>query len=76
MKDFLKIALRAVITFAVLAVVQYLIPYYLIAGAAIVAGVFMLGTSDDRPTAIGILVGGIGFAVFAYFMAKIFPVAG
>lgn len=76
MNSFLKIALRALLTFAVLAAVQYIIPYYLIALAAIVAGFFMLKTGDDRETALGILVGGIAFGIFAVAMAQYFPVAG
>lgn len=76
MNSFLKIALRALLTFGVLCAVQYIIPYYLIAVAAIVAGFFMLKTGDDRETALGILVGGIAFGIFAVVMAQYFPVAG
>lgn len=76
MDFFLKTALRAAITMAVLFVVQYFIPYYLIVGAAIVAGVFMLKTGEDRATSWGILVGGVVFGVFAYVMAQYFPVGG
>jgi hypothetical protein len=65
--------LRALGTFAVFCGVQYIIPWYLLAPAGIVAGAFMLKTSDDRPTSLGILIGSIGFAIFAYIMAQMFP---
>ena len=74
MKKFLPTALRAIGTFAAFCALQYLIPYYLLALAGIAAGFFMLKTSDDRPLAVGILVGSIVFAVFAYAMAQVFPV--
>ena len=76
MKSFLPTLLRAVLTFAVFAGLQYLIPYYLLAIGGIAAGAFMLKTSDDRPLAIGILAGSIAFAIFAYAMAQIYPTGG
>lgn len=74
MASFLPTLLRIVGTFAVFCVLQYIIPWYLLAPAGIVAGFFMLKTSDDRPMAMGILVGSIAFAIFAYAMAQIYPV--
>ncbi len=76
MNSFLKITFRTLLTFGVLCAVQYIIPYYLITIAAIVAGFFMLKTGDDRETALGILIGGIVFGIFAAVMAQYFPVAG
>lgn len=76
MNAFLKVALRALIVFGALCVVQYIIPYYLIALAAIGAGFFMLKTGDDRETALGVLIGGIAFGIFAAVMAQYFPVSG
>lgn len=69
----LPTALRAIATFAVFAGLQYFIPWYLLAPTGIVAGFFMLKTSDDRPLALGVLIGSIAFAIFAYAMAQIFP---
>jgi hypothetical protein len=74
MKSFLSILIRTVITFGVFCALQYIIPWYLLAPAGIIAGFFMLKTGDDRSLAVGVLVGSIGFAVFAYAMAQIFPV--
>ena len=76
MKSFLPTFLRTLLTFAVFCGLQYLIPWYLLAGGGMVAGFFMLKTSDDRPSALGILIGSATFGIFAYFMAQIFPVAG
>lgn len=76
MKSFLPILLRTLLVFVVHCGLQYLIPWYLLAGAGVAAGFFMLKTSDDRATALGILIGSVAFGIFAYFMAQIFPVAG
>lgn len=76
MKSFLPIALRTLVVFAVHCGLQYLIPWYLLAGAGVAAGFFLLKTSDNRPMALGMLVGSVAFGIFAYAMAQIFPVAG
>jgi hypothetical protein len=76
MKSFLPIFLRTLLTFAVACGLQYFIPWYLLAIGGVVAGFFMLKTSDDRPAALGLLIGSIAFAIFAYLMAQIFPVTG
>ena len=74
MNNFLPILLRTLGTFAIFCAVQYVIPWYLLAPAGIITGFFMLKTSNDRPMALGILIGSIGFAIFAYAMAQIYPV--
>jgi hypothetical protein len=74
MKSFFPILTRTFVTFGVFCALQYIIPWYLLAPAGIVAGFFMLKTGDDRPLAVGVLAGSIAFAVFAYAMAQIFPV--
>lgn len=76
MKSLIPTLVRTVITFAVFCGLQYIIPYYLLAIGGIVGGVFMLKTSDDRPLALGVLIGSIAFAIFAYAMAQIYPVGG
>ncbi|MBC7775170.1 MAG: hypothetical protein H7246_06995 [Phycisphaerae bacterium] len=76
MKSFLPILLRIVLVFAVACGLQYFIPWYLLVGGGVVAGFFMLKTSDDRATALGLLIGSVAFGIFAYTMAQIFPVAG
>jgi hypothetical protein len=73
MKSLLPTLLRILGTFAVFCAVQYVIPWYLLAPAGIVAGLFMLNTSNDRPMSFGILIGSIAFAIFAYAMAQIYP---
>jgi len=73
MKSIVPILIRTFVTFAIFCAVQYVIPWYLLAPAGIVAGFFMLKTSDDRNTALGVLIGSIAFAIFAYSMAQIFP---
>lgn len=70
---FLPVLLRSIATFAIFAALQYIIPYYFLAIGGVIAGFFMLKTSDDRPLALGMLIGSIAFAVFAYAMAQIYP---
>jgi hypothetical protein len=72
-KSLLPTLLRILGTFLAFCVLQYIIPWYYLAPAGIVAGFFMLKTSNDRPMAIGMLAGSIAFAVFAYAMAQIYP---
>ena len=74
MKSIVPTALRAIVVFAVFAGLQYLIPYYLLALGGLVAGVFLYKTSDDRPLALGVLIGSLAFAAFAFAMAQIYPV--
>lgn len=76
MKSFLPILLRTVLVFAVACGLQYFIPWFILAPGGIAAGFFLLKTGDDRATALGLLIGSVAFAVFAYAMAQIFPVAG
>lgn len=73
MKSIYPTLLRAVIAFGVFCGLQYFIPYYLLSLGGVAAGVFMLKTSDDRPLALGVLVGSLVFAAFAYTMAQIYP---
>ena len=73
MSSFLPTLLRTVIVFAVFCGLQYLIPFYFLSIGGVVAGLFMLKTSDDRPLALGMLIGSIGFAIFAYAMSQIYP---
>jgi hypothetical protein len=76
MKSFFPILLRVVGVFAVACAVQYIIPWYLLAAFGVAAGFFMLKTSDDRATALGVLIGSIVFGIFAYAMGQIYPVGG
>ena len=73
MKLILPVLIRIIVTFAVFCALQYIIPWYLLAPAGMVAGFFMLKTSDDRPMALGVLIGSMAFALFAYAMAQVYP---
>ena len=76
MKLLLPTLLRVLLVFAVSCGIQYFIPWYFLAVGGTVAGFFMLKTSDDRASALGMLIGSVAFGIFAYLMAQIFPVAG
>jgi hypothetical protein len=76
MKSFLPILLRTVLVFAVAFGLQFLIPWYFLAVGGLVAGFFLLKTSNDRVAALGMLIGSAAFGVFAYAMAQIYPVGG
>jgi hypothetical protein len=73
MKLFFPVLLRALLVFAIACGVQYLIPWYFLAGGGVAAGFFMLKTSDDRPMALGMLIGSVAFGIFAWLMAQIYP---
>lgn len=73
MQSLFPTLLRVVGTFAVFCALQYIIPWYFLAVGGVAAGFFMLKTSDDRPTALGVLVGSVAFGIFAYAMAQIYP---
>lgn len=70
---FFPTLLRTVGTFAAFCVLQYIIPWYFLAVGGVAAGFFMLKTSDDRPMALGALLGSVAFGIFAYAMAQIYP---
>ncbi len=76
MNSFFFMSLRVVLVFIVACVIQYIIPWYFLAAAGVVAGFFMLKTSNDRASAWSMLIGSALFGVFAYVMAQIFPVTG
>jgi hypothetical protein len=76
MKLLVPILLRTLLIFAVACGLQYLIPWYFLAVGGTVAGFFMFKTSDDRASALGMLLGSVAFGIFAYAMAQVFPVAG
>lgn len=70
---FFSTLLRTVGTFAAFCALQYIIPWYFLTAGGIAAGLFMLKTSDDRPMALGALVGSIAFGIFAYAMGQMYP---
>ena len=74
MKSFLPVLTRTLGAFVAFFGLQFLIPWYLLAFPGVIAGYFMLKTSNDRPTALGILIGSILFGIFAYVNAQFFPV--
>ena len=71
MKMLWPIITRIAVVFAVLFGLQFLIPYYILVVAGILAGGFMLKMSDDKPLAWGILIGSILLGVFAYFYGTV-----
>ncbi len=52
-------------------VFQHLIPYYFLCVVGLLAGGFMLKTSDDRPLALGLLIGSAIFGVLAYLYGTV-----
>jgi cytochrome c oxidase subunit IV len=74
MNKFISTLLRTVGVFAVFAALQYVIIWYLLAPAGLIAGLFMYKTSDDRPMSLGLIIGSILFGIFAYAMSQIYPI--
>jgi hypothetical protein len=59
--------IRIVFTFLAFYAIQYKIPWYYLTVLGLIAGFFMLKTSDDKPLAYGLLIGGSIFGVYAYW---------
>jgi hypothetical protein len=71
MKLLLPVLLRTAAVFVAFLALQFVIPYYFLVGGGLLAGGFMLKTSDDRPLALGLLIGSIAFGVFAYLYGTV-----
>ena len=71
MKLLWPVLLRIAAVFLVFLGLQFIIPYYFLVGACILAGGFMLKTSDDRPLALGLLIGSALFGVFAFLYGTV-----
>lgn len=65
MKLLVPVLVRIVAVFVAFLGLQFVIPYYFLVGGGLLAGAFMLKTSDDRPLALGLLIGSVIFGVFA-----------
>lgn len=65
MKLLLPVLVRIAVVFVAFLGLQFIIPYYFLVAGGLLAGGFMLKTSDDRPLALGLLIGSVVFGVFA-----------
>ncbi len=72
MRTALPIAIRAAFTFVAFMVIQYMIPYYILALVGLVAALFLYKTGDDRHLGVGVAVGSIAFGVYAFVIAQYF----
>jgi hypothetical protein len=59
--------IRIAFTFVALFVIQWKIPWYLLTIGILIAGFFMLKTSDDKPLSYGMLIGGTLFGIYTYW---------
>ncbi|MEQ1745860.1 MAG: hypothetical protein ABMA02_10565 [Saprospiraceae bacterium] len=71
MKLFLPVFLRTAVVFVAFLGLQYVIPYYFLVGGGLLAGAFVLKTSDDRPLALALLIGSVVFGVFAFLYGTV-----
>jgi len=71
MSPFFATLLRTVLVFGSFLGIQYFIPYYLLVIGGLLAGVFILNTSNDRPTGLGLIIGSVLFGVFAYLWGQV-----
>lgn len=65
------VIIRTAIVFLAFTGLQFIIPYYLLVGAGLLAGGFMYKTSDDKPLALAVLIGSAVFGVFAYLYGTV-----
>ncbi|MCK6692650.1 MAG: hypothetical protein L6Q97_11180 [Thermoanaerobaculia bacterium] len=71
MKTLWPIVTRIALVFAVMFGLQFLIPYYILVVAGILAGGFMLRIGEDKALAWGLLIGSILLGIFAYFYGTV-----
>lgn len=71
MKMLWPVITRTALVFAVMFGLKFLIPYYILVVAGILAGGFMLKISEDKPLAWGLLIGSILLGVFDYLYGNV-----
>lgn len=71
MNQAFSIFVRATFTFVAFLVIQYLIPYYFLVAAGLLAGAFMWKTSTDRALGIGMVIGTVAFGLFAFLYGQV-----
>ena len=68
---YISVFIRALFTFVAFAAIQYVFPWYFLAPAGFLAGLFLWKTGDDRALGYGLLIGSVVFAIFAYLYGKV-----
>jgi hypothetical protein len=71
MKLLLPVLLRVAAVFVAFLGLQFIVPYYFLVGGGLLAGGFLLKAGDDRPLALGLLIGSVVFGVFAYLYGTV-----
>jgi len=71
MKVLLPVLVRIAAVFVAFLALQFIIPYYFLVGGGLLAGGFMFKTSDDRPLALGLIIGSVVFGVFAFLYGTV-----
>ncbi|MFN4081563.1 MAG: hypothetical protein ACK4NS_11740 [Saprospiraceae bacterium] len=71
MNQYFSIAVRAAFTFVACLLIQYMIPYYLLAFSGIGIGYFLLKAAGDRVMGLGLIIGSAAFGVFALLFGSV-----
>lgn len=71
MNQYFSIAVRAAFSFVAFLIIQYMIPPYLLALAGVGIGFFLLKADGDRATGLGLIIGSVVFALFAFFFGSV-----
>ncbi len=71
MNKIFTIAVRAAFTFVAFLALQYMLHYGLLVAAGIAAALFLWFTNSDRNLALGVGIGSIVFAVFAFLYGSV-----
>jgi hypothetical protein len=66
MKDWFSILVRTLFTFVAFSVIQFQIPPHFLVIGGLLGGFFALKTTDDRPLGLGVLIGTVLFAIYAF----------
>lgn len=69
MRTILPVFFRTLLVVAIMWGLVYVIPYFVLAPVGLLAGYFLLKTSDDRAMAQGLMIGSIIF-VLSYLVVQ------
>lgn len=66
-----SVLVRAAFTFVAFLAFQYVIPYYFLVGAGLLAGLFIWRTGADRYLGFGIMLGSAVFGIFSFLYGTV-----
>lgn len=71
MNQLFSVLVRAAFTFVAFLALQYVFHYLVLVAAGLLGSFFFWKVNDDRSTGLGVLIGSVVFAVFAYLYGSV-----